>query len=211
MHITEGVLSAPVLALGAATTVTGLWLGLRRLEEDRLVMAAALAAAFFIGSLIHVPLGPSSVHLLLNGLAGLLLGWVAFPVIFVGLLLQALLFQFGGLLVLGVNTTAVALPAVLCGLVLRPLLLARGGRSALVAGMLAGSGAVLGTALLVALALALTDQGFLTAAKLVVLAHLPVAAIEGVMAAFVVGFLGQTRPDLLICALPAATEGGSPC
>ncbi|TVQ95893.1 MAG: cobalt transporter CbiM [Desulfovibrionales bacterium] len=210
MHITEGVLSAPVLALGAATAATGLWLGLRRLEEDRLVLAAALAAVFFIGSLIHVPLGPSSVHLLLNGLAGLLLGWIAFPVIFVGLLLQALLFQFGGLLVLGVNTTAVALPAVLCGLILRPLL-ARGGKPALVAGMLAGSGAVLGTALLAATALALTDQGFLVAAKLVVLAHLPVAAIEGAVAVFVVGFLGQTRPDLLTCALPTATQGGAPC
>lgn len=210
MHITEGVLSAPVLALGAATTFTGLWLGLRRLDEDRLVLAAALAAVFFIGSLIHIPLGPGSVHLLLNGLAGLLLGWIAFPVIFVGLLLQALLFQFGGLLVLGVNTTAVALPAVLCGLILRPWL-ARGGKQALVAGLLAGAGAVPGTALLAGTALAMTDQGFLTAAKLVVLAHLPVAAIEGAVTLFVVGFLGQTRPDLLTCALPPATEGGSPC
>ena len=210
MHITEGVLSAPVLALGAAFTIPGLWLGLRRLDEDRLVLAAALTAAFFIGSLIHIPLGPGSVHLLLNGLAGLLLGWVAFPVIFVGLLLQALLFQFGGLLVLGVNTASVALPAVLCGLVLRPLLV-RGGKPALAAGLLAGSGAVLGTALLAGTALALTDQGFLAAAKLVVLAHLPMAVIDGVVALFVVGFLGQARPDLLTCALPPATEGGSPC
>ncbi|SDB40504.1 cobalt/nickel transport system permease protein [Desulfonatronum thiosulfatophilum] len=208
MHIAEGILSAPVLALGAATTVTGLWIGLRRLDEQRLIMAAALAAVFFIGSLIHVPLGPGSVHLLLNGLAGLLLGWAAFPVIFTGLLLQALLFQFGGLLVLGVNTCTVALPAILCGVVLRGFL-ARGGTAALTAGFAAGSCAVLGTALLAGTALTLTDQGYLTAAKLVVLAHLPVAIIEGVMAMFVVGLLGRTRPDLL--THPTQYTGGTPC
>lgn len=210
MHITEGVLSAPVLAMGAAATATGLWLGLRRLNEDRLVLAAALAAVFFIGSLIHVPLGPGSVHLLLNGLAGLLLGWVAFPVIFVGLLLQALLFQFGGLLVLGVNTTAVALPAVICGLILRPWL-ARGGKTALLAALLAGSGTVLGTALLSGMALAMTDQGFLTAAKLVVLAHLPLAAVEGAVALSVVAFLGRARPELLTCGLPSVAEVEMSC
>ncbi|GAB6057425.1 cobalt transporter CbiM [Desulfonatronum parangueonense] len=208
MHIAEGILSAPVLALGAATTVTGLWIGLRRLDEQRLIMAAALAAVFFIGSLIHVPLGPGSVHLLLNGLAGLLLGWAAFPVIFTGLLLQALLFQFGGLLVLGVNTCTVALPAILCGLALRGCL-ARGGSFALAASFTAGTGAVLGTALLTGAALTLTDQGFLTAAKLVVLAHLPLAAIEGTMTMFVVALLGRTRPDLL--TTPAHSAGDLPC
>ena len=119
MHIAEGVLSVPALSAGAAIAALGIWLGLRRLDESRLILAAVLAATFFLGSLIHVPLGPGSVHLLLGGLAGLLLGWTAFPVIFIGLLLQAVLFQFGGLLVLGVNTSTVAVPAVLCGLALR--------------------------------------------------------------------------------------------
>jgi len=187
MHIAEGVLSAPVLALGAATAAFGIWLGLRRLKEDRLILSAVLAATFFIGSLIHVPLGPSSVHLLLGGLAGLLLGWSAFPVIFVGLLLQAVLFQFGGLLVLGVNTCTVALPAVLCGCLLRGSL-PRGGKTAL----------------------ALTDQGFLGAAKLLVVAHLPVAAIEGTVTMSVVGFLDRTRPDLLVSQV-RLDEGGAPC
>lgn len=196
MHITEGVLAAPVLAAGAVTATVGIAVGLRHLEEQRLILASVLAATFFIGSLIHIPLGPGSVHLLLNGLAGLLLGWLAFPVLFTGLLLQALLFQFGGLLVLGVNTCAIALPAVLCGWLLRSLL-GCGGRSALLAGFLAGAGAVLGTALLAAAALAFTDQGFMTAARLIVAAHLPVAVVEGLVTLFIVGFLERARPDLL--------------
>jgi ABC-type Co2+ transport system permease subunit len=59
----------------------------------------------FLASLVHVPLGPSSIHLTLLGLAGLLLGWSAIPALFVALLLQGFLLQFGGLLSLGVNTT----------------------------------------------------------------------------------------------------------
>ena len=71
---------------------------------------AILAAAFFVGSLIHVPIGPSSVHLILNGLLGMLLGWAAFPSIFVALMLQAILFQYGGITVLGVNTFKIIVP-----------------------------------------------------------------------------------------------------
>jgi len=208
MHIAEGVLSAPVLGAGAATAAFGIWLGLRHLEESRLILAAVLAATFFLGSLVHVPLGPGSVHLLLSGLAGLFLGWAAFPVIFIGLLLQAVLFQFGGLLVLGVNTCIMAVPAVLLGLLLRPVL-NRGGRMALAAGFAAGTGAVLGMALLAAWALALTDQGFLAAARLIVVANLPVAAIEGIVTMFVVAFLRKTRPDLLTGSMGLERRGAS--
>ncbi len=77
-----------------------------------------LAAAFFVASLIHVPIGPSNVHLILNGIVGLLLGWAAFPAILIALVLQAMLFQYGGISTLGVNTIIMALPAVTCGLLL---------------------------------------------------------------------------------------------
>jgi len=81
-----------------------------------------VAAIFFLASLVHVPLGLSNAHLTLNGLVGLVLGWGAIPAIFVALSLQALLFQFGGLTTLGVNTLIMAAPAVLCALAFRPLL-----------------------------------------------------------------------------------------
>ncbi|MBK5939450.1 energy-coupling factor ABC transporter permease [Halochromatium roseum] len=121
-HIPDGVLSAPVLVAGALVSTGLLAIALRKLREADLPQAAVLAAAFFVSSLISVPLGPSSVHLLLNGLMGLLLGWAALPAIFVALLLQAVFFGFGGLLVLGVNTMNLALPALAVALLLRPLL-----------------------------------------------------------------------------------------
>ncbi len=120
MHISEGVLSTPVLISGAALAVAGTTIGLKKMDYERIPQVAVLSAAFFIASLLHVPIGPSSVHLILNGLMGLLLGWVAFPAILVGLLLQAILFQYGGLTSLGVNTVTMALPAVICFFLLGP-------------------------------------------------------------------------------------------
>ncbi len=196
MHISEGVLSAPVLLAGGGAALAGTWAGLRRLDHDQLITAATLSSAFFVGSLVHVPLGPSSVHLLLNGLLGMILGWAAFPCILVALLLQALLFQFGGLTVLGVNTVNVAVPAILCRLLLAGQLRA-GGRRAAVAGFLGGAGAVLGTALMAALSLTFTDEGFLGAARLIVAAHVPVMLIEGLVTMFAVGALARMYPSVL--------------
>ena len=86
MHISEGVLSAPVLLSGAALTAAGTAIGLKNLDYDHIAQVGILSATFFVASLIHVPIGPSSVHLLINGIVGLLLGWAAFPAILVGLL-----------------------------------------------------------------------------------------------------------------------------
>lgn len=112
MHIAEGVLSARP-HYGCRRGSGAVAYGLKKLDPRQVMMAAILGAAFFVASLIHIPVGPSSVHLLLNGLLGVLLGWSAVPVIFVGLLLQAILYGFGGLTVLGVNTATMGLGAVL--------------------------------------------------------------------------------------------------
>ena len=95
----------------------GTAIGLKKLDYDHIARAGMLSAAFFVASLIHVPIGPSNAHLILNGLVGLLLGWAAFPAILVALILQGAFFQFGGITTLGVNTIIMALPALLCFLV----------------------------------------------------------------------------------------------
>ena len=159
MHIAEGVLSAPVLITGAVVAAGAVAYGLKKLDPRQVMMAAILGAAFFVASLIHIPVGPSSVHLLLNGLLGVLLGWSAVPVIFVGLLLQAILYGFGGLTVLGVNTATMGLGAVLSwyifgGLlsVLKPL---GAKKAAAVSGFVSGACGVAIAAVLTALALVL--------------------------------------------------------
>ncbi|MBT8354287.1 MAG: cobalt transporter CbiM, partial [Desulfofustis sp.] len=113
MHISEGILSAPVLLGGASLTAVGTMIGLKKLDLDRIMEVSMLTATFFVASLIHVPIGPASIHLVLSGLLGIILGWVCFPAIVVGLLMQAVFFQYGGLMVLGVNAVIMAFPAVL--------------------------------------------------------------------------------------------------
>lgn len=196
MHISEGVLNAPVLLTGAAAAITGTVIGFRKLELDRVAQAGMLSAAFFVGSLIHVPVGPSSVHLILNGIVGLLLGWAAFPAIFTALLLQAMLFQYGGITTLGVNTVIMALPAVLCYFLFGPFILRKPPIST-IAAFASGAVAVFLGAILVAASLMFTEESFLEVAALAVAAHLPVMIIEGVVTVFCVAFIKKVKPEML--------------
>lgn len=191
-HIPDGIVSPPVLVAGAAIALGGLALGLRRVGPERLPKVAVLSAVFFVASLVHFPVGATSVHLLLGGLAGVLLGWAAFPAIAVGLILQAVLFGFGGLVVLGVNLTNIAAPAVLAGLAGRRLL----ARPAL-AGAVAGGGAVALTAGAVALSLALSGKDFVLAGQVLVFSYLPLMVVEAVFTAAVVGLLAKVKPEAL--------------
>lgn len=196
MHISEGVLSPAVLGVGAVLAAGGTAIGLRRLDYDRLMTVAILAAAFFVGSLIHVPIGPSSVHLILNGLLGVILGWAAFPAILVALMLQAILFQYGGITVLGVNTFNMAFPGVLAWYCFRPLLF-RSPRLRLIGAFCCGALAVAGAGCLTALSLSFTDEGFLRTAQILFAAHIPVMLVEGVITALTISFLTKVRPEIL--------------
>jgi cobalt/nickel transport system permease protein len=195
MHISEGILSAPVLIGGAAMTAAGTAIGLKKLDYDRIMVVAMLTSTFFVASLIHVPLGPGSVHLLLNGLIGLILGWASFPAILVALLLQSLFFQYGGISALGVNTFNMAIPAVLCFYLLGPLL--RKTKHKGLVGFVGGFLAIFLSSLFMALSLALTDNGFIATAKIILLANLPVMVIEGFITMFCLSFLARVKPEIL--------------
>ncbi len=206
MHIVDGALSLPVLVGGATLTAAGVAFGLRMLQPEHIPRAAMLSAVFFVASLFHVPFGVSNVHLILNGLLGILLGWMAFPVLLIALLLQAVFFGFGGLLVLGVNTFNMALPAVICFYLCRPGL--RSGKPTLgfLWGMLAGALAVLLSSLLVGLSLALSGQEFYIAAHLVVITNLPVLALDGLLTGAAVVLMQRVKPDVFqtLVRVPAA-------
>ncbi len=198
MHISEGILSAPVLLGGASLTAIGTMIGLKKFDLDRIMEVSMLTATFFVASLIHVPIGPASIHLVLSGLLGIVLGWACFPAIVVGLLMQAVFFQYGGLMVLGVNAFNMAFPAVLCFYLVRPLLDRTNTRP--LAGFIAGSGTILLSAVFMALSLAFTDAGFLATAKITILANIPIMVIEGFITMFVVVFIGRVHPELLLGA-----------
>ena len=206
MHISDGVLPIYIslggyVASGVITTLCA-----RRTSADALPKLAVMTSAFFVASLVHVPFGPTSVHLLLPGLTGAFLGPAAFISIALALLLQSLLFQFGGLTALGVNTLMVGVPALMCGWLFHHFKGTSPQTQALAGGLVAALGTLL-VALLLALFLTSAGEDFHGVAKMALLAHLPVVVIEGVITAFTIGFMARVKPVML---QPPATPAAGP-
>lgn len=103
MHIADGVLATEIVLAADAAALGTLFLFGRKTATADIPRMGMTAAALFVASLIHFPLAGTSIHLGLFGLAGILLGFYAFPVILAALLFQSLIFQHGGLLSLGLN------------------------------------------------------------------------------------------------------------
>jgi cobalt/nickel transport system permease protein len=205
-HIPDGVLSVPVLVGGGVVTAAALAYALKKLDEDSLPRVAVLAALFFVASLIGVAIGPTSVHLLLSGLMGLIIGWAAVPAVFVGLVLQAVFFGFGGVTTLGVNTMNIALPGVLWAMLFAPLLANATPRRAAMVGATVAVLSVASTAVMVALALTLSDAGYTLSARIVLLSYGPLLVGEAILTGFACAFLVRVSPDILLAR--AMRRGG---
>lgn len=119
MHISDGVLHPAVAAAGYILAGgLSLW-GIRKIRDEDYPRVGIMTAAFFVASLINMKVGPTSVHLVLSSVVGVALGAMCFPAIAIGLLLQALLLQHGGITTVGVNTLVLGVPAWLGGELLR--------------------------------------------------------------------------------------------
>ena len=197
MHISEGVLSGTALALGWAGTLTCTAIGLKKTDTNKIVRTALLSSAFFLASLVNIRLGPSSTHLSLLAPVGLILGWSSFPAMLIALFLQAVLFHFGGLLVLGANTFIMGIPALMVHVIFGKMIRSENkifsGLMAFIAGLLA----VMMGACLAGVFLGISDRNFLEAAKLLFYAHIPLALIEGAVTSFMIIFLRKTSPEFL--------------
>ncbi|MCL4862526.1 MAG: energy-coupling factor ABC transporter permease, partial [Caldilineaceae bacterium] len=109
LHIPDGFLSTPVALAGWLLAVLVVSYALRQTRDqlgDRQVPLLGVMAAFiFAAQAINFPVaGGTSGHLLGGALAAIVLGpWAAVLVMTAVVGLQALLFQDGGLLVMGWN------------------------------------------------------------------------------------------------------------
>lgn len=201
MHISDGILSPEILAAGAILAAGGVALGLRKMDCEEVPKVAVLSASLFVASLIHIPLGPSSVHLVLCGLAGLLLGWMVFPALLVALSLQAILpppIQAGGLTTLGTNTLNMALPAISCFYLFRHGLRRNSNpRKVFITGFAAGALSDLFSIAMFALSLFTTGKGFLAVAITISIAHIPILILDGIITGSILVFLRRVRPEIL--------------
>ncbi len=203
MHISDGVLSAPVWAGSYAVAFGIIAVSLKKIQINSMPKVAVMTSTFFVASLIHVPLGPTSVHLVLNGLVGIILGPAAFISIFVGLMLQAFLFQHGGITTIGINAIIMGTPALLAYAVFSLRNRFHFKTKEFVFGALAGGLGVFFGTIILALALITTGSEFVEVARYAVLVYIPVIAIETIITGFIVSFLMKVNPEIL--------EGGLQC
>ncbi len=211
MHIADGILPVAVAAGGYAVTGATTWYSLRKIRQQpdhraEIPKASLLTAAFFVASWIHIPVPPTSVHLVLNGLLGVLLGWFAFPAILIGLVFQAVMFGHGGLTTLGVNAAMMGIPALLAFGIFRARTRFGAADSARLAATFGALGSAAATAFSVLIFYTLlvttistnidaaTEQ---TMIAITSFSHLPVLLIEAALTAMLVVYLLRVKPALL--------------
>jgi len=109
MHIPDGFLSVGVSVVFWVLSIIIIVIALRRVNRDlgerEVPVMGVLAAAIFAGQMLNFAVaGGTSGHLMGAALAAILLGpWAAVLVMTAVVSVQALIFQDGGLLVLGAN------------------------------------------------------------------------------------------------------------
>lgn len=200
MHIGDGYLPIPVIIGGFAGCAAAVAVGIRRFEERRIPDLGVVTSLFFVASLVHIPVGVggTSVHLLLNGLSGIVLGWLAFPSVLVGLFFQSTFLLHGGLTTLGVNTVVLGSGALLSHFTFRGLRrLRRSNGFAAVAAFLATFVAVFTSGIVYILAMLSGGPELGKLAEYVFLFHLPVAALEAAVTATTVSFVLRVKPEML--------------
>ena len=206
MHLAEGIVPVYTLAAGGALAAAGTFIGLRKMDDDRVIQVAVMSSALFVASLIHVPAGPVPVHLVLNGLAGIVLGWAIFPAYLTALLLQVLFFGFGGITTLGVNTVIMAVPGLLCHYLFAAALRDASRERAFAVGAATGAIAIALSCVLLCAVLLTAGRAFTSVAALVFAAQVPVAIVEALVTGSALAFLVRVRPETFLRDEKSAPE-----
>jgi len=210
MHIPDGFLPPHICLAGYGITGGVSWYCLRQINRDRHVQAnipkaSLLTAAFFVASLIHIPVPPTSIHLILNGMMGAVLGYYAFPAILIGLFFQAVMFQHGGMSTLGVNAIILGSPSIAAYHLFRQRDRFRSNQQLFtkILAFGAGAGSLLLSAGMFAVLLITNispdiDVNTERTAILLSLGSYGIqAAIEGVFTLMLISFLEKVKPELL--------------
>jgi len=190
MHISDGIISTPVCIAAHAVSAVAIYVSGKSITNEEIPRMGMTAAALFVVSILQFPIGGASIHLGLFGLAGIILGNKSFPVVFTVLLIQSLIFQYGGLLTLGVNAINMGSGAWLGWIIWKYLPLSFSGRA-----FLAGISGILVPATLMALEFRFSGYG--SGIFVLFLAYLITAMIEAGITFAAVNFFRKVKPDIL--------------
>ncbi len=204
MHIPDGFLSIVVSIICWLITVTILGVAISRtnknLGEKQVPLMGVMAAFIFAAQMINFPVaGGTSGHLLGGALAAITLGpWAGMLVMTAVIAVQGLLFQDGGLIVMGANILNMGLLTAAIGYGLYRSVLGGSQKTKLAVAGVAAWLSVMTGALATALQLWLSGTARL---DIVIPAMLGIHALIGVGEALItvaaLSFIFRTRPDLL--------------
>jgi cobalt/nickel transport system permease protein len=207
LHIPDGFLSTTVALVGWALAVAAIAYALRQtrgqLGSRQIPLMGVLAAFIFAAQAINFPVaGGTSGHLLGGALAAIILGpWAAVLVMTAVIGVQALLFQDGGLLVLGFNIVNMGVLTAFTGHLVYGLLkrmLGEGRNSLLLAGALGAWTSVMVGALATAVELAASGVSPLgVALPAMAGVHALIGIGEGLITVGALAFIYAARRDLL--------------
>jgi cobalt/nickel transport system permease protein len=210
MHIPDGFIDPSACVAGYAATGGISWYCLHKINRDKnpeikIPKAALLTVAFFVVNLINIPIPPSSLHFVLNGLMGVVLGYYAFPAILIALFFQAVMFQHGGISTLGVNAVIMGCPALLSYYIFRlrhQIKMDEQKRTKIFA-FFAGAGGVIIAATIFSIVIITTIPADINAqterrAIYISLAIYTIPAVmEGIFTMMLASFLDRVKPELL--------------
>ncbi|MBX7235438.1 MAG: energy-coupling factor ABC transporter permease [Caldilineales bacterium] len=204
MHIPDGFLSLGISLVFWALTVAFVSVAARRVQNDlgerQIPVMGIMAAFIFAAQMLNFPVaGGTSGHLLGGALAAIVLGpWAGILVMTAVIGVQGLLFQDGGLVVMGANIFNMGVLTALVGFGLYRGVAGRSRSQKLAVAGVAAWVSVMAAALLTALQLWLSGT---SALGIVVPAMLGVHALIGLGEALItvaaLAFILRTRPDLL--------------
>lgn len=209
LHAPDGFFSLPVSIVGYVLSALAIAYAVHRtnrdLSERAVPMMGVMAAFIFAVQMLNFPVaGGTSGHLVGGALAAIVLGpWAAIIVMVAVVGLQALLFQDGGLVVLGVNLMVMSILSVLAGyavyLLIGKAASAMGGRWGLPVGGFASAWAsVVIIAAVAAVALAFSGTSPIEVAMPAMLGvHALIGIGEGLITVFALMFIRAARPQLL--------------
>ncbi len=204
LHIPDGFLSLPMALIFWVITIILLTIAVRKtkgqLGERQIPLMGIMAAFIFAAQMINFPVaGGTSGHLLGGVLAAIVLGpWAGMLVMACVIGLQGLLFQDGGLVVMGANIFNMGLLPVLIGYgMYRNVAGQSRGVKLAVAGVAAWV-SVMAAALATALELGFSGTSpFAVVLPAMMGVHLLIGIGEAVITMAALAFIMQTRPDLL--------------
>lgn len=214
LHAPDGFFSLPVAIAGYAIAVAVIGIAIyrtnRQLNERIVPMMGVMAAFIFAAQMLNFPVaGGTSGHLIGGALAAIILGpWAAILVMVAVVGLQALLFQDGGLVVLGVNLLNMSILSVLAGYgvywVGRKLGVTF--KHLLIGGFAAAWVSVVVSAVAAAFQLSLSGTlPLVISLPTMTAAHALIGIGEGLITVFALSFIRRARPALL--PLPDVQEG----